>query len=169
MCDYSLELYRAVPAAAGEQYTLARFASGSMGFTSGKTCDTAVCVPADAHLRLEGISETLQRALNVGPIAEVVMTRLDTGPHKDAVRDGGSRPDQGYRGAPHGPRPDRRVARDHDLIHTAPPEFLRAADRGVLTRAGHGAIFVSDDSARSIRSAARRAHPGQVPGMRQAG
>ena len=86
MCDYSLELYRAVPAAAGEQYTLARFASGSMGFTSGKTCDTAVCVPADAHLRLEGISETLQRTLSVGPIAEVVMTRLDSGPHKDAVR-----------------------------------------------------------------------------------
>ena len=86
MCDYSLELYRAMPAAAGEQYTLARFASGSMGFTSGKTCDTAVCVPADAHLRLEGISETLQRTLSVGPIAEVVMTRLDTGPHKDAVR-----------------------------------------------------------------------------------
>src|SRR5258708_19341306 len=57
-----------------------------MGFTSGKTCDTAVCVPADAHLRLEGISETLQRTLNVGPIAEVVMTRLDSGPHKDAVR-----------------------------------------------------------------------------------
>jgi hypothetical protein len=86
MCDYSLELYRAVPAVAGEQYTLARFASGSMGFTSGKTCDTAVCVPADAHLRLEGISETLQRTLNVGAIAEVVMTRLDSGPHKDAVR-----------------------------------------------------------------------------------
>ena len=86
MCDYSLELYRAMPAAAGEQYTLARFASGSMGFTSGKTCDTAVCVPADAHLRLEGISETLQRTLSVGPIAEVVMTRLESGPHKDAVR-----------------------------------------------------------------------------------
>jgi hypothetical protein len=86
MCDYSLELYRAMPAVAGEQYTLARFASGSMGFTSGKTCDTAVCVPADAHLRLEGISDTLQRTLNVGPIAEVAMTRLDTGPHKDAVR-----------------------------------------------------------------------------------
>jgi len=86
MCDYSLELYRAVPAAAGEQYTLARFASGSMGFTSGKTCDTAVCVPADAHLRLEGISETLQRTLSIGPIAEVVMTLLDSGPHKDAVR-----------------------------------------------------------------------------------
>jgi hypothetical protein len=75
-----------VPAVAGEQYTLARFASGSMGFTTGKTCDTAVCVPADAHLRLDGISDTLQRAFGVGSIAEVVMTRLDTGPHKDAVR-----------------------------------------------------------------------------------
>ena len=86
MCDYSLEVYRSQPAEAGERYQLERFASGSMGFTSGKTCDTAVCVPADAHLRLEGISETLQRTLNVGSIAEVVMTRLDTGPHKDAVR-----------------------------------------------------------------------------------
>lgn len=86
MCDYSLELYRAVPAAAGEEYTLARFGSGSMGFTTGGTCDTAVCVPADAKLRLAGIGEALQVALGVGPIEQVVMTRLETGPHKDAVR-----------------------------------------------------------------------------------
>src|SRR5260370_40049976 len=86
MCDYCLELFVPLPAVAGEQYTLARFASGSMGFTSGKTCDTAVCVAADAHLRLEGISETLQRTLSVGPIAEGAMTRLHTGPHKDTVR-----------------------------------------------------------------------------------
>ncbi len=86
MCDYSLELYRAVPAAAGEQYTLARFGSGSMGFTSGGNCDTAVCVPADARLRLAGIGEALQMALGLGPIEEVVMTRLESGPHKDAVR-----------------------------------------------------------------------------------
>ena len=86
MCDYSLELYRSVPAVAGEQYTLARFASGSMGFARDKTCSTAVCVPADAHLKLEGISETLQRTLGIGATAEVVLTRLDIGPHKDAVR-----------------------------------------------------------------------------------
>jgi hypothetical protein len=86
MCDYSLELYRAVPAAAGEEYTLARFGSGSMGFTSGGNCDTAVCVPADARLRLAGIGEALQAALGIGAIEEVVMTRLESGPHKDAVR-----------------------------------------------------------------------------------
>src|SRR5262249_37762824 len=86
MCDYSLELYRAVPAAVGEQYTLARFGTGSMGFASGSTCDTAVCVPADAHLRLEGIGEALQAALGIGPTEDVVMTRLEAGLHKDAVR-----------------------------------------------------------------------------------
>jgi len=86
MCDYSLELYRAVPAAAGEQYTLARFGTGSMGFTSGHNCDTAVCVPADARLRLKGIGEPLQAALGVGSVEDVVMTRLETGLHKDAVR-----------------------------------------------------------------------------------
>jgi hypothetical protein len=80
------ELYRAVPAAAGEQYTLARFGTGSMGFASGHNCDTAVCVPADAHLRLEGIGTALQTALGVGPVEDVVMRRLETGLHKDAVR-----------------------------------------------------------------------------------
>jgi hypothetical protein len=46
----------------------------------------AVCVAADSHLRLEGIGETVQKAYGVGPIEEVVMTRLESGPHKDAVR-----------------------------------------------------------------------------------
>jgi hypothetical protein len=59
-----------------------------MGFTAGHDCDTAVCMPADAHLRLEGIGETVQRAFAIGPVAEVVMTRLEvTGhAHRDAVR-----------------------------------------------------------------------------------
>jgi hypothetical protein len=57
-----------------------------MGFTSGPACDLAVCVAADSQLRLEGIGETVQKAYGVGPIEEVVMTRLETGPHKDAVR-----------------------------------------------------------------------------------
>ena len=51
-------------------------------------CETAVCIPAGAHLRLEGISETVQRAFAIGPVEEVVMTRLEvTGhAHRDAVR-----------------------------------------------------------------------------------
>jgi hypothetical protein len=86
MCDYSLEAYRSRPAEIGEKFTLERFPSGSMGFTAGPICDLAICVPADARLRLEGIGETVQQAYGVGPIEEVVMTRLEGGPYKDAVR-----------------------------------------------------------------------------------
>ena len=88
MCDYSLELYRSRPAVQEEQYTLRRFPSGTMGFTAGHDCDTAVCMPADARLTLAGIGETVQRSFGVGPVEEVVMTRLDvTGhAHRDAVR-----------------------------------------------------------------------------------
>ena len=85
MCDYSLEVYRSQPAEAGERYQLERFASGSMGFTVGGQCNTAVCIPADARLILAGISEIVQRAFGVGAIEEVSMTRLERGPHKDAV------------------------------------------------------------------------------------
>jgi hypothetical protein len=88
MCDYSLELYRSRPAVQEEQYTLHRFPSGTMGFVAGTDCETAVCMPAGARLSLQGISETVQRAFAVGPIEEVVMTRLEvTGhAHRDAVR-----------------------------------------------------------------------------------
>ncbi|HTG23362.1 MAG TPA: hypothetical protein VK681_25210 [Reyranella sp.] len=88
MCDYSLELYRSRPAVQEERYTLRRFPSGTMGFTAGYDCDTAVCMPADAHLRLEGIGETVQRAFDVGPVEEVMMIRLEViaHAHRDAVR-----------------------------------------------------------------------------------
>jgi hypothetical protein len=86
MCDYSLELYRSIPAVTGESYKLVRFGTGSMGFAAGGACDTAACVPAGAHLRLDGIDEALQQTLGVGASEEVVMTRLDGGLHKDAVR-----------------------------------------------------------------------------------
>ena len=89
MCDYSLELYRSQPAVSEEQYTLQRFPSGTMGFTTGQSCETAVCIPADARLRLQGIGEAVQRAFAVSAIEEVVMTRLEGGPHahRDAVSD----------------------------------------------------------------------------------
>lgn len=86
MCDYSLELYRSIPAATGESYKLVRFGTGSMGFAARGGCDTAACVPAGAHLRLEGIDQALQSTLGIGATEEVVMTRLDGGLHKDAVR-----------------------------------------------------------------------------------
>ena len=88
MCDYSLELYRSRPAVTEEQYTLHRFPSGTMGFVAARDCETAVCVIAGARLELEGIAETVQRSFGIGPVEEVVMTRLDvTGhAHRDAVR-----------------------------------------------------------------------------------
>src|SRR5260370_15094311 len=86
MCDYSLEAYQSRPAAVGEKLTLERFPSGSMGFASGKSCDLAVCVAADAQLRLEGIGEAVQKEDGGGPIEDVAMTRLQSGSYKDAVR-----------------------------------------------------------------------------------
>ena len=88
MCDYSLEAYQSRPAAVGEKLTLGRFVSGSMGFAAGTVCDTAVCIPAQSKLLLEGIGEAIQRELGVGAVEEVVMTRLE-GPgyaYKDGVR-----------------------------------------------------------------------------------
>jgi hypothetical protein len=86
MCDYSLEAYQSRPAAVGEKLTLGRFASGSMGFASGTVCDTAVCIPADSKLLLEGIGEATQKDFGVGAVEEVVLIRLDGALYKDAVR-----------------------------------------------------------------------------------
>jgi hypothetical protein len=86
MCDYSLEAYQSRPAAVGEKLTLGRFASGSMGFASGTVCDTAVCIPAESRLLLEGIGESTQREHGVGAVEEAMLTRLAGGPYKDAVR-----------------------------------------------------------------------------------
>jgi len=88
MCDYSLELYRSRPAVREEQYALHRFPSGTMGFTSARDCETAVCMPADANLRLAGIAESVQRIYAIGPVEDVVMTRMEGGMHvhRDAVR-----------------------------------------------------------------------------------
>ena len=88
MCDYSLEAYQSRPAAVGEKLTLGRFATGSMGFASGTVCDTAVCIPADSKLLLEGIGESTRKEHGVGAVEEVVMTRLENGTYayKDGVR-----------------------------------------------------------------------------------
>ncbi|MBL6615744.1 MAG: hypothetical protein ISP49_07515 [Reyranella sp.] len=86
MCDYSLEAYRSRPAEEGEKLTLERFPSGSMGFTAGAVCDTAVCVPEGSHLLLQGIGDSVRESCGVGAVEEVVMTRLEGGLYKDAVR-----------------------------------------------------------------------------------
>lgn len=86
MCDYSLEAYQSRPAAVGEKLTLGRFASGSMGFASGTVCTTAVCIPAESKLLLEGIGEGAQKEHGLGAVEEVAMTRIERGLYKDAVR-----------------------------------------------------------------------------------
>ena len=88
MCDYSLELYRSRQAVNEEHYTLHRFGSGTLGFIAATDCTTAVCMPAGARLRLDGLDKRLQRALRVGPTEVVVMIRLPfrNNTHRDGVR-----------------------------------------------------------------------------------
>jgi len=86
MCDYSLEVYQSRPAAVGERLTLQRFATGSMGFVSGTVCNMPVCIPAESRLLVEGIGEGPQKVHGIGAVEEAVMTRLNRGHYKDAVR-----------------------------------------------------------------------------------
>jgi hypothetical protein len=88
MCDYSLELYRSRQAVNEERYTLHRFGSGTLGFIAENDCSTAICMPAGARLRLEGLDKRLQRGLRVGATEEVVMIRhpFRNHTHRDGVR-----------------------------------------------------------------------------------
>ncbi len=86
MCDYSLEFYRSRPAQEGEKYVLTRFRSSTIGLASPGDCSTAVCVPDESRLRLEGIPGHLQRRLSVGSNEEVTFVQLDHGDYRDGVR-----------------------------------------------------------------------------------
>lgn len=88
MCDHSLEMYRSRPATSGERYVLHRFRSGTLGFIDPVDCSTAVCMPAGARLRLEGISLRVQQARALSPTADAVMIRCDYNGsvHRDGVR-----------------------------------------------------------------------------------
>jgi hypothetical protein len=86
MCDYSLEHYRSRPAQLGEKYETHQFESRSIGFIAPADAATAVCMAYDTKLRLEGIPEVLQGRLGVSATENVTFTRLEAGPHHDAVR-----------------------------------------------------------------------------------
>lgn len=88
MCDYSLEAYRSRPARADEKYVTHRFYSGSIGFVSPGDCTTAVCLSADAELRLENIPAEVQTQHGVGPAETVTFVRLDQGGYRDAIKFG---------------------------------------------------------------------------------
>jgi hypothetical protein len=86
MCDYSLDHYRSRPAQLGEKYETHQFESCSIGFIAPGDATTAICMACDAKLRLEGISELVQRRLGVSEIENVTFIRLEVGPHHDGVR-----------------------------------------------------------------------------------
>ena len=86
MCDYSLEVYRTRPARAGERYVTHRFPSGSIGLVSPSDCATAVCMPRDARLRLDGLPAEMRRLHGLGPSEEAEFIYLDAGPYHDGLR-----------------------------------------------------------------------------------
>lgn len=86
MCDYSIEFYRSRPAREGEQYQITRFHTGSVGLASPGDCSTAVCVPYETRLRLEGIPQDLQDRLGVGPAVDVTFAQVECGRYRDGIR-----------------------------------------------------------------------------------
>ena len=86
MCDYSLESYRSRPAQVGDQCETSRFSSGSIGLMVPGDCHTAVCLMADTKLRIEGVSEDLQRTYGVEAAEDATFIRRDSGTYRDAIR-----------------------------------------------------------------------------------
>ena len=107
MCDYSLAALRTRLAVEGEQLTVYRFPTGTLGLTSPSELEgckqelrgwqsrlnprqvpCAVCIPPGASLRLYDIPDRLQRQLGIGPVEEVVFMQMGalSGRHRDGVR-----------------------------------------------------------------------------------
>jgi len=106
MCDYSLAEVRTRLATEGEDLTVYRFPTGTLGFTSPAELEQrselrgwrswfsprqvpcAVCIPPGARLVLRDIPARLQSGLGLGLEEEVVFvqTGMDAGRHRDAVR-----------------------------------------------------------------------------------
>jgi hypothetical protein len=106
MCDYSLAEVRNRLAVEGEELTVYRFPTGTLGFTSPaelqqrqdlrgwrswfspRQVPCAVCIPPGAQLVLRDIPARLQSGLGLGTEEAVVFiqTSMDAGRHRDAVR-----------------------------------------------------------------------------------
>jgi len=106
MCDYSLAEVRNRLAVEGEELTIYRFPTGTIGFTSPAELQQrrdlrgwrswfstpevpcAVCIPPGAQLVLRDIPALLQSGLGLGMEEHVVFiqTSMDAGRHRDAVR-----------------------------------------------------------------------------------
>jgi len=88
MCDYSLTMYRNRPAQAGERYVTHRFNSGTVGLISPGDCETAICMPGDTRLTLEGVPEELQQRWHLPSTETATFVLLDRGPFRDGIRFG---------------------------------------------------------------------------------
>src|SRR5579872_3371986 len=106
MCDYSLAEVKTRLAGEGEDLTVYRFPTGTLGFTSPAELEQrpemrgwrswfrlppspcALCIPPGARLVLRDIPERLQSSLGIGTEEEVtfVQVGMDAGRHRDAVR-----------------------------------------------------------------------------------
>jgi hypothetical protein len=97
MCDYSLAQISNRLAVTGDQLSVHRFPSGSIGL---RTCHrrlreflfpsmvTAVCIPPGARILLEAIPAHLQHQLGVSSSEEVTFIQrgLEANVHRDGVR-----------------------------------------------------------------------------------
>jgi hypothetical protein len=108
MCDYSLAEVKTRLAVEGEDLTVYRFPTGTLGFTSPselqqrpelrgwrswftlRQVPCAVCIPPGAQLALRDIPSRLQSSLGLRMEEEVVFVQvgMDAGRHRDAVRFG---------------------------------------------------------------------------------
>ena len=86
MCDYSLEMYRRIPARQGATYETHRFRSGSIGFIAADDPETAVCMACDTRLMLHDIPEPIQDAHHIKADEEVTFIRLESQTYRDGVR-----------------------------------------------------------------------------------
>ena len=106
MCDYSLAEVRTRLAGEGEDLTVYRFPTGTLGFASPaeleqrpsmrgwrswfslRPAPCALCIPPGARLMLRDIPARLQSSLGIGAEEEVVFVQvgMDAGLHRDAVR-----------------------------------------------------------------------------------
>jgi hypothetical protein len=106
MCDYSLAEVRNRLAVEGEDLSVHRFPTGTLGFASlaelqqhpvmrgwrswfsPRQVPCAVCIPPGARLMLRDIPPRLQSELGLGTEEQVVFVQIgmDAGQYRDAVR-----------------------------------------------------------------------------------
>lgn len=85
MCDYSLEIYRTVPAKVHGTYQTHRFPTGSIGFITPNDYFVAVCMPYNACFKLSGILEEVQKGHGVPSEDSARFVRCYNTLHRDAV------------------------------------------------------------------------------------